>query len=284
MPRLTAILISHDEEKDLPRALASLEGIADEIVVVDSGSTDRSVEIATQHGARLFTKAFIDFAEQKNYAAAQAASAWVLSLDCDEALSPELRESLLEWKQGEPEHVGYEVTRITQFLGGWIWHSGWYPDRLVRLYLRDRGRFSGKVHENVRLDGPPGRLAGHLYHFTAGSIPEQAAKIDVYTNIAAQELFHGGHKSWRAQMLLLPPWTLFHCLVVRLGFLDGYRGLIIARLAARSVFLKYRKLGALQSGGSHGERHGAAASSGSGNPLRVSREDTSERPQHPSDQ
>src|SRR5208282_2682631 len=109
MPPLTAILIAHNEEQDLPRALASLQGVSDEIVLVDSGSTDRTLEIARQFGARVFTRPFAGFAEQKNYAAAQAANDWILSIDCDEALSPELRQSLLEWKETTPELSGYAV-------------------------------------------------------------------------------------------------------------------------------------------------------------------------------
>jgi len=245
MPPLTAILIAQNEEKLLPQALASLDGIADEIVLVDSGSTDRTREIAQQFGARVFAKPFVGFSEQKNFAASRAAHNWVFSVDCDEALSPELRQSLLQWKQTEPELAGYEICRLTQYLGKWIRHSGWYPDYIVRLYRRDRARFTGALHENVRLDGPSGRLVGHLYHFTAASTSEQTEKIDFFTNLAAQDLFERGKKHWRFQAVLLPPWTFFQSFVLRLGMLDGYRGWIIARMAARYSFLKFCKLGQL---------------------------------------
>jgi glycosyltransferase involved in cell wall biosynthesis len=120
MPLLSAILITCNEERDLPQALASLEGLADEIVVVDSGSTDRTCELARQRGARVVFRPFSGFAEQKNFAAAQAAHDWVLSLDADEALSPELRSSLLEWKTSTPGCAGYQVARRTNYLGKWI--------------------------------------------------------------------------------------------------------------------------------------------------------------------
>jgi glycosyltransferase involved in cell wall biosynthesis len=254
MPPLTAILIAKNEEKDLPRALASLESVADEIVLVDSGSTDRTLEIARQFGARIFMRPFQSFGEQKNYAATQAANDWLLSLDSDEVLSPELQQSLREWKQREPDRVGYQLSRISQYLGVWIRHSGWYPDYVVRLYRRDRGQFSGVPHDTVRLDEPPGRLAGHLHHFTINTIPEHKAKIEGFTTMASQDLFRRGKKHWLAQMLLLPPWTFFQSLVLRLGLLDGTRGWIIAWMAARYVFLKYYKLGLLRRGGSQQEK------------------------------
>ncbi len=256
MPPLTAILIAHNEEQDLPRALASLAGVADEIVLVDSGSTDRTVEIAGQFGARVLTKPFVNFAEQKNYAAAQAANDWVFSMDCDEALSPELHQSLLEWKRSEPDRWGYEVSRLTMYLGRWIRHSGWYPDYIVRLYRRDHGQFFGPLHENVRFTGPSGRLVGELQHFTMNSVGEHAAKVDAFTTIAARDYFQRGRKSWRIPMLLLPPWTFFQSLVLRLGLLDGYRGWLIAWMAARFVGLKFYKLGLLRRGASPQKKTG----------------------------
>lgn len=245
MNRLTATLITSNEEQNLPRVLASLAGLADEILVVDSGSTDRTCEIARQRGARVLSRAFTDFAEQKNFAAAQAANDWILSLDADEELSRELRESLRAWKQQAPAEVAYEFARRASYLGGWIRHSGWYPDRKVRLYRRDRCRFVGRVHESVEVDGLVGRLDGELYHYTVRTFDEHAAKVDFYTTLAAEQLFAAGRRRWRLAMLLAPPWTLLRTFVMQMGFLDGSRGWLIARMAARYVFLKYRKLGRL---------------------------------------
>jgi glycosyltransferase involved in cell wall biosynthesis len=122
--------------------------VADEVVVVDSGSSDQTCRIAREAGARVLTRAFTDFGDQKNFAASQAAHPWVLSLDADEALSPELRAALLEWKQTVPARPAYEVTRKTNFLGGWIRHSGWYPEYRVRLYRRDAARLCGRLARN----------------------------------------------------------------------------------------------------------------------------------------
>jgi len=243
MNRLTAILITYNEEHNLPRALASLEDLAEEIVVVDSGSTDRTCEIARRHRARVFGRAFRDFADQKNFAASQATQEWILSLDADEELSPELRASLREWKRHEPRAAGYAFARRASYLGGWIRHSGWYPDRKVRLYRRDRACFVGSLHESVKVDGPAGQLPGELYHYTVRTLEEHARKMEAYTTLAAEELFQAGRHRWRLALLLAPPWAFVRTFLLERGFLDGYRGWLIARMAARYVFLKYRKLG-----------------------------------------
>jgi len=251
MPALSAILIAHNEESDLPQALESLEGVADEIVLVDGGSTDRTAEIARAAGARVFERAFTNFADQKNFAAAQAAHDWVLSLDCDEALSPELRRSLLAWKFEEPALHGYEIVRLTNYLGGWVRHSGWYPDWIVRVYHRGHGQFAGTIHESVRLDGPAGRLEGRVNHYNVRTYAEHLAKIDAFTTIAARDMYDRGQNHWRAGMLIAASYTFFQRLVLQAGFLDGRRGRLIAWTSARYVWLKYSKLGALVRASGH---------------------------------
>jgi glycosyltransferase involved in cell wall biosynthesis len=249
MPQLSATLITYNEERDLPQALASLAGVADEIVVVDSGSTDRTCDLARQRGARVAFRAFHGFGEQKNFAAAQASHDWVLSLDADEELSPELRASLLAWKGSAPAFPAYQFARRTKYLGKWIRHSGWYPDYHVRLYHRDRARFVGALHESVRADGPAGRLAGDLLHYTVRSLDEHYAKLEVFTSLAAEDLYARGRRRWRAAMCLAAPWAFLNTLVLRLGFLDGYRGAVIAWTSALYVWMKYHKLGRLVRGG-----------------------------------
>jgi glycosyltransferase involved in cell wall biosynthesis len=245
MPALSAILIARNEETDLPRALQSLEGVADEIILVDAGSSDRTTGIARAAGAKVFERPFTSFADQKNFAAAQASNDWVFSIDCDEMLTPELRASLVRWKLEDPAQPGYEIVRMTNYLGGWIRHSGWYPDRIVRLYDRRRGRFAGTIHESVQLDAPAGRIEGLLHHYNVRTYEEHLAKIDAFTTIAAGELYERGKNRWRAGIYIAAPWTFFQRLVVELGFLDGRRGWVIAWTSARYVRLKYAKLGAL---------------------------------------
>jgi len=248
MPALTAILISYNEELDLPRALASLAEIADEIILVDSGSTDRTVEIAKSFGARNYTRKLDNFAEQKNYAASLSSHDWVLSIDCDNELSPELRSSLLLWKQQIPDKNGYEILLFTNYLGGWIRHSGWYPEYKLLLYSRNKGKFASAIHERVQVEGPAGRLRGHLFHYTIRSLAEHRAKLDAMSTLAAEELFAQGRKSWRAAMILAAPWTIAQRLVFQLGILDGRRGWLIAWLSGNYIYLKYRKLGRLLAG------------------------------------
>ena len=248
MPALTAILISYNEEMDLPRALASLAGIADEIILVDSGSTDRTCEIARTYGARVHARKLDNFAEQKNYAASLSSNEWILSIDCDQELSPELRSSMLAWKPETPDKNSYEIVQLTNYLGGWIRHSGWYPEFRVLLYRRDKGAFEGVLHERVRADGPFGRLNGHLFHYTIRTLAEHRAKLDAMSTMAAEDLFAQGRKNWRVTMMVAPPWTIVQRLVFQLGILDGRRGWLIAWLSANYIYLKYRKLGRLLAG------------------------------------
>jgi glycosyltransferase involved in cell wall biosynthesis len=248
MPPLTAILIAHNEELDLPRALSSLEGIADEIILVDSGSTDRTCDIAREFGARVYARKLDSLADQKNYAASFASHDWLLSIDCDEELSPELRASLLAWKREIPDKPGYDFPRLTSYLGAWIKHSGWYPDYKLKLYHRGRGKFFNALHEDVKLDGPAGRLNGHLLHYTVRTFTEHKAKLDVFSTLAAEDLFARGRKAWRATVIFAPPWTFLQRLVFQGGVLDGRRGWLIAWMSAKYIYLKYRKLGRLLAG------------------------------------
>jgi glycosyltransferase involved in cell wall biosynthesis len=245
MNHLSACLITVNEEDNLSRALASLSGIADEIVVVDAGSTDRTEQIAREHGAVFVVRKWTNYAEQKNFAAAAASKNWILSVDADEELSATLRTSILEWKERAPEFPVYEMPRRAWYLGGWIKHSGWYPDYQRRLYRRDLARFSGIIHESLRFEGKPGRLNGDLLHYTVQSFAEHEEKVERYAALAAQQMFLAGKRSWRPAVWLATPWSWFQNYFLRGGFLDGYRGALIAQMAARAVRIKYRKLGQL---------------------------------------
>lgn len=245
MNRLSACLITLNEEESLSRALASLSGIADEVVVVDAGSTDRTEQIAREHGAAFFGRTWTNYGEQKNFAASSASNDWILSMDADEELSSALRTSLLEWKAGEPKFSVYEMPRRAWYLGAWIKHSGWYPDYQRRLYRRDSAQFLGIIHESLRFEGKPGRLDGDLLHYTVRSFAEHEEKVERYAVLAAQRMFLGGKRSWVPAVWFATPWSWFQNYFLRGGFLDGYRGALIAQMAARMVRLKYRKLGQL---------------------------------------
>lgn len=242
---LSACLITFNEEENLPRALTSLARIADEIVVVDCGSKDRTADIAREFSAKVITKTWTNFAEQKNAAVAAASHDWILSMDADEELSPDLRDALLAWKEKEPDHAVYEFARRAWYVGDWIYHSGWYPDRQRRLFHRDAARFSGIVHESLQFKGEPGRLGGDLLHYTIHTFSEHEEKVERYTTLAAQQMYAAGKHSWRGAMWLATPWSWVKSYVIQLGFLDGARGWTISRMAARSTWLKFKKLGIL---------------------------------------
>jgi len=245
MNNVSACLITLNEEQNLPRALKSLQGVVDEIVVVDCGSPDRTVEIAQEFGAKVVTRGWTNFAEQKNAAADAASNEWILSVDADEELGPELGDALLRWKESKPDHDVYEFSRRAWYLGGWVNHSGWYPDRQKRLYKRGAARFSGIVHESLQFQGEPGRLDGDLLHYTIHTIAEHEEKVERYTALAAQQMYAAGKRDWRGAMLLATPWNWLKSYAFQFGFLDGSRGWMISKMAARSTWLKFQKLGKL---------------------------------------
>lgn len=250
MNPLTVTIITLNEEANLPRALASVRELADEIVVIDSGSRDHTCEIARQQGARVFERPWTNYSDQKNFAAAQASNDWIFSLDADEELSPELQASLRRWKNETATAAAYGMRRKACYLGRWIHHSGWYPDPKLRLYRRDRARWVGALHEGLEVSGETGWLDGELHHYTVNSFEEHLRSVRRYTTLAARELFNAGRRRWLGPMLVASPWAFLRTLVFQQGFRDGYRGLLIAVMAAYYVFLKYRKLGVLARGGS----------------------------------
>lgn len=248
MNRLTATVITLNEEKNLPRALASVTGVADEIVVVDSGSTDRTCELSRAAGARVLERAWTDYSDQKNFAATQAAHDWILSLDADEELSPELAAEIAAWKKSAPGAVAYSFPRRARYLGRWIGHSGWYPDVKRRLYRRDAARFVGALHESLVVEGPTAQLRGELRHYTVDSFEEHRRSVRRYTTLAAQQMHAAGRRRWFLPLLAASPWAFLRSFFFQQGFRDGTRGLLIASMAAYYVFLKYAKLGALVRG------------------------------------
>ena len=239
--KISATIITLNEERNLPRALESLACV-DEVLVVDSGSTDRTVEIARRYGARVMTHSRPGYAAQKNYAASQAAHDWILSLDADESLSETLVAEIQEVKNDANNPAGYRFPRLTQYLGRWILHCGWYPDYKLRLYDRNHGRWVGDyVHESVTVDGTVATLHGPLHHFTCQSLSEHVRTLDRYTTLAAKELRARGYRAGMVRLLLAPPAIFLKTYLLQQGFRDGYQGLLIAAMAAWYVFLKYAK-------------------------------------------
>ncbi|MFL6212345.1 MAG: glycosyltransferase family 2 protein [Blastocatellia bacterium] len=241
--KITATVITFNEEANIARALESLAW-ADEIIVVDSESRDRTVEIARRYTERVIVRAWPGYSAQKNFAAAEASHDWIFSLDADEQVSDELRREIESLRQAaEPGVAAYEMPRLAFYLGRWIRHSGWYPDWKLRLYDRRRARWIGDyVHEGVEVDGPLARLQGDLLHFTVESASAHHQRIDRYTTLAAAAARAQGKRASILSIILSPPLTFLRSYLFKLGFLDGAQGYAIARFAAHYAFLKNLKL------------------------------------------
>jgi glycosyltransferase involved in cell wall biosynthesis len=242
VPLLSATIITRNEARNVARAIRSL-ACADEVIVIDSGSTDGTAAIAESLGASVIVHPFVGFAAQKNFATAQARHDWILSLDADEELDARAQQAVMEWKSSPSRAAGYRWARCARYLGRWILHSGWYPDYKVRLFDRRRGRWEGAyVHESVVVDGPVETLPGEILHYTCDSIEEHRERIEFYTSLAAREMLDRGQRAPLGARWLMPPWIFAQTYFLRGGVLDGRQGFVIARMAARYVARKFDKL------------------------------------------
>jgi len=232
MPKtLSVALITRNEAANLPRTLASVRW-ANEIVVVDSGSTDATLEIARTAGARVFEESWKGFAAQKNSAIAHCTGDWILSLDADEEVSPELAQEIQALLAGEPASCAYRIPRLNHFLGCPLRHGGYWPDPKLRLFRRGTAQFADRpVHETMTAAGPAGRLRGHLIHHCYPTLSDYIEHMNRYSSIAAEALAASGRArrsslwlAWNA--LLNPAATFLYNYVFRLGFLDGRAGLL----------------------------------------------------------
>lgn len=246
---LSVCIIAFNEEERLPACLASV-AFADEIVVVDSHSTDRTRELAAAAGARVIERPFPGHVEQKNFAAAQARGAWVLSLDADERLSAALAEEIQRvLAADDPRYVAWEMPRCTWYLGRWIRHGAWYPDRKLRLWRRGHAQWRGRnPHDHAFADGPVGRLRGDLLHLSYRDVADHLRTIDKFTTIMAGERAKEGERFRWTSLLFSPPFRFVRDYLLKRGFLDGAAGFLIAVLAAYYVFLRHLKLWELQRG------------------------------------
>lgn len=237
---ISLIVTTLNEEDNLGRCLESARG-AGEIIVVDSGSSDGTVRIAEEHGARIFRRDFVSNADQKNWAIEKASLEWILILDADEYMSDGLREEIAG-VTGDAAEDGFWLYRRNEFFGTVIRHCGWDRDKVLRLFRRGRGRYPERaVHEYLELDGDAGRLREKLDHVPYRDMDDYMYRMKRYARSGASELLAGGRR-WFPGIALRPPWRFFRMYVLQLGFLDGRAGLTLCRLAARSVFYKYMYL------------------------------------------
>lgn len=241
VPKLTVTLITLNEAANIAAALASVAW-ADEILVVDSASTDDTVAIARAAGARVDVKPWSGYSAQKNYAASLASHDWILSLDADERVTPSLAAEIKALLATEPPARGYRIPRISHYLGRWIRGTDWYPDYQLRLYDRRAARWNGRpVHESVAVDGQPGRLGHDLQHFPYRDISDHLATIDRYTTLAADQMRREGRVPSLAAVALHPPFAFLRNYLLRGGFRNGGAGLIVSGLNSYYVFLKLAK-------------------------------------------
>jgi len=246
--RVSLVMIARNEAADLPACVASVRGLADEIVLVDSGSTDGTRELARGLGARVESREFDSFAGQKGYALSLATSEWVLHLDPDETLTPELREEIVTLLEGEPSCAAYDIPYRNFFLGREMRHSGLSSESHVRLFLREKSSFGGGlVHEGIEVKGPVGKLKGRIEHRSYPDLDEYLSKFNEYTSLAARKMRAEG-KRFSALKLMSVPFEFAKRYIIRLGFLDGIPGLAWAACSAMYVFVKYIKLWRLEQG------------------------------------
>lgn len=243
-PTVSVILITKNEAANIRDCLKSVSW-ADEIIVVDSGSTDGTPQIAKEMGALVYSHDWPGFGPQKNRALAYASKEWVFSIDADERVTSEQRAEL-ERAMQEGVADGYFCPRLSQFCGTFIHHSGWYPDYVLRLFKRGKGRFSDSlVHESIVLDGRSEKLKIPLLHYSYLTMDDVERKAEHYSNAAAQQMFQAGNRAGWMRAALSGGWAFIRTYIVRLGVLDGGAGFQIALMNMRTTFLKYRKLSKL---------------------------------------
>ena len=246
MSQLSVTIVAWNEEERLRACLESV-GWADEIVVIDAESTDKTVQVAREFTDKIWVRPWPGFAAQKNFALDQATGAWVLSLDADERVTPELAGEIRQTLQGDPAARGYRIPRVAWYLGRWIRSTDWYPDYQLRLYDRRAGRWNGRrVHESVDLQGTPAFLRHELQHYAYRDIAHHLATIDRYTTLAAEQWLAEGRRTNGLEILIHPRLAFLRNYLLRGGIKDGAAGLIVSRLNAYYVFLKFAKLWELQ--------------------------------------
>lgn len=245
MIQISAIIITYNEERNIARCIESLKKTADEVIVVDSFSKDKTVAIAESLGARVVQKVFNGYGEQKGFAESLTNYDWVLNIDADEAISPELEKSILAMKDN-PQYDAYEFNILTNYCGKWIHHCGWYPNPKLRFWNKTKGSMTAdKVHEGWHLhdkNGKIGMLKGDALHYSYCTISDHIKKIENYSEIGARfDVERGKHCSF-LKLWFAPKWEFIALYIFRQGILDGYYGYLLCRNSAFASFVKYQKI------------------------------------------
>lgn len=242
-PPISACVICFNEERKIQRCLESLTW-CDEIVVLDSFSTDSTLDVCRKFTANVHQQKWMGYVGQRNSVRLLAKNEWVLFLDADEEVSTELRDEIIGiFRKGPAPYIGFDFPRMVQYLGRWIKHGEWYPDRKLRLFMKSRGRSEGEEpHDRVVVNGPIRRLKNPLWHYTYDDIADHLATLDRFSTITAQQKFVAGAKFRWTDLVFRPPHRFLKGFFSKRGFLDGAHGFVIAVLAAYGATLKYIKL------------------------------------------
>lgn len=240
--KLSAVIITLNEERNIGRCIESLLPVADEILVVDSLSTDKTRAICESYNVRFVEQKFLGYVEQKNFALKLASFNHVLSLDADEALDERLQKEILKVKDNFSS-AGYEFNRLTMYNGFWVRHCGWYPDTKLRIVLKDKARWVGNnPHDALNVDGDVSHISGDLLHYSYDSISSHVLQTNKFSTIEAQTLFQKGKRATLAKLVTRPPYQFFKDYILKKGFLDGRYGFIICFINSLYVLLKYAKM------------------------------------------
>jgi glycosyltransferase involved in cell wall biosynthesis len=242
MSKISAVVIAYNEEKNIRRCLESVNW-ADEIIIVDSYSQDRTKEIASVFTDKIYDVECEGFGRKKEFARSKATNDWILSIDADEVVSDKLREEIKGIVQEDKSLDGYYIPRLSNFLGEWIRYGGWYPDYVLRLFRKDKAGFDHSlVHEKLILEGKAGYLKNELLHYTDPIISHYLLKMDRYTTLGAKMLLSEGKTTTLFDMLFRPAAVFFKMFIIKLGFLDGWHGFLLAIFSSFHVLVKYAKL------------------------------------------
>jgi glycosyltransferase involved in cell wall biosynthesis len=245
--KISAVIITFNEEKNIAKAIKSV-AFADEIIVVDSESIDKTREIAESLGAKIIIQKWLGFSKQKQFAVDSATHDWIISLDADERISDKLRDEIIKLKSTKTNVDGYKIPRLSIYMNREIRHSGWYPDWQIRFFNRTKGRWkSVEIHESFEIDGKIEKLSGDILHYSVDNAAHHHKMIgERYAPLAAKQMFESGKRTSALKVATVGFTTFFQSYFLKLGFLDGFAGFCIARFAAHHAFMKYLLLWEMQ--------------------------------------
>jgi len=244
MLKISAVIITFNEERNIERCLKSLNQVADEIIVIDSFSEDNTAEICKRFPVKFILKEWMGYSAAKNFGNNIANNDYILSIDADEALSDELKKHIMELKKTDNLLDAYRFNRLTNYCGKWVHFGGWYPDTKLRLWNRNKGKWEGEIHEEIILKNSTktGFVKGNLLHFSYYTIEQHLNQANKFTDIMSNDLFKKGKNASIFKLLLSPVFKFIRDYFLKLGFLDGYTGFTICRISANASFMKYYKL------------------------------------------